>query len=42
VRRLQVGKLGEQIVVRADPISCHFPLRDDRQEGIGSVVAWAE
>src|SRR5215469_5529729 len=39
VRRTQVGKLGEQIVVRADPISRHFPTRNDRQEGIGGVVA---
>src|SRR3989442_3826431 len=39
VRRPQVGKLGEQIVVRAYPIPRHFPIRDDRQEGIGGVVA---
>src|SRR5207253_708791 len=39
VRRPQVGKLGEQIVVRAYSIPPHFPIRDDRQEGIGGVVA---
>src|SRR5439155_22623107 len=39
VRRPQVGKLGEQIIVRAYPIPRHFPIRDDSQEGIGGVVA---
>src|SRR2546426_9024803 len=39
VRRPQVGKLGEQIVVRAYPIPRHFPIRDYSQEGIGGVVA---
>ena len=39
MRRAHVGKLGQQIAVRAYPIRRHFTVGDDSQEGIGHVVA---
>ena len=38
VRRSQIRKFGEQILVRAYPISRHFPICDYSQEGISCVV----
>jgi hypothetical protein len=38
VRRPQVWKFGEQIVVRADPIARHLSVCEDSQEGISCIV----
>src|SRR6266853_6727837 len=39
VRRPQIGKLAEQIAVRAHFVSCHLTICEDREEDIDGIVS---